>query len=97
LVSCIRRSGSYLNDGIARLYFEQTRRPLDACRAANDLGVSAAQLRGAIEALGSRASELAPLLTGGAIAREQLHPFIAPLLCSAAGLRNLPASCARAP
>jgi serine/threonine-protein kinase len=86
-------AGSSFDDIVARVYFAQTRRPLDSRHVANDLGISTDQLRGAIEALGSEAPELAPLLADGKIAREQLHPYIVPLLCTITGLRNLPASC----
>jgi hypothetical protein len=68
-------------------------RPLDSRHVANDLGLSIDQLRGGIEALGSEAPGLAPLLSDGTIAHEQLHPYLVPLLCNIAGLRNLPASC----
>jgi hypothetical protein len=86
-------AGSYLDDIVARVYFAQTRRPLDSLHVANDLGVSVDQLLSGIEALRSGAPELAPLLSDGTIARDQLHPYIVPLLCSIAGLRNLPVSC----
>jgi hypothetical protein len=86
-------AGSGWGDAVARLYFAQTRRPLDAPQVANDLGISVDQLRGGIDGLASGAPDLAPLLSDGTITREQLHPFIVPLLCTIAGLRNLPASC----
>jgi serine/threonine-protein kinase len=91
--AAVEASGASSFDVVARQYFERTRRPLDLDRAADDLGVSAAQLRGGIEALGTSAPELAPLLSDGMIEREQLSPHVVPLSCAIPGLRNRPATC----
>lgn len=82
---------------IPKLYFQRTRHAIDARRAANDLEVSVDGLREAIEALGSRAPELAPLLSGGTVERRQLTAQVEPLLCNVRGLRNVPEACESSP
>jgi serine/threonine-protein kinase len=91
--AAVEASGASEFDVVARQYFERTRRPLDLDRAADDLGISAEQLRGGIEALGTSAPELAPLLSNGLIEREQLSRHVLPLSCAITGLRNRPATC----
>ncbi len=78
---------------VADLYHDFESHPLDADRAANDLGIQVAELRAAITALGATAAELAPLLSGGKIDRDLFTSHFQRLACAVEGPRNQPASC----
>jgi hypothetical protein len=82
-----------VGQSIADVYFDFTHHPLDAKRAANDLGVQVEQLRAAISALGAAGSELAPLLADGQVQRALFTAHYRELACAVQGPRNQPATC----
>ena len=85
--------GSSGGRAIADLYHDFVSHPLDATRAANDLGVQVDQLRAAITALGAAAAELGPLLADGKVARQSFTSHFRELACAITEPRNLPVNC----
>jgi hypothetical protein len=78
---------------ITDTYYDFADRPLDAIRAADDLGVQVEQVRAAITTLGDTAAELAPLLSDGTIERRLFTSHFQELACAIGAPRNMPSRC----
>ncbi|HKO93176.1 MAG TPA: hypothetical protein VJU61_18600 [Polyangiaceae bacterium] len=86
-------SRSFSGESIVQTYHDFKDHPVDADRAANDLGVQIEQLRAGISALGTAGLDLAPLLTDGKVERELFTTHFEALACAIPGPRHLPARC----